>query len=101
MSLSPTTLYKYVAETRNYVMDFTSILLNGIIITNINSVTKVVSSGAPDISMNVSAGSIIANGTKIGIAVTGGLAGNTYNITILVTTSDAQILAGIGQLVVQ
>jgi len=88
-------LYKQPNESRMFAINFSANLESGETINAINSVTV---TGA---GLTVGSQSITSDGKKVQFRVSDGTAGESYQITVVATTTQSNILEGDGILVVK
>jgi hypothetical protein len=89
--MSVPTLIKQPSESRLYTMEFAANLSVGETITSINSAV------AEPAGLTLS-GAAVPSGTQVHQRILGGTAGVVYKVTIVVTTSNNNILEGEGYL---
>lgn len=89
-----TTLVKQTSESRMYKMDFRRSLASG---DSIASVSSVVSTPA-----TVTIGSsFVSGGNVVEFRVSGGVSGESYNISVVVVTVGGDTIEGDGLLIVE
>ena len=92
-------LCKQPAETRQFSMDFTSILAAGESITLISSLSSEKVGGyATDLSITSSG--ISSDAKSVTMYIASGTLGSTYRVEVLVNTDSSQIIEGDGTLYV-
>lgn len=96
--MSDVIISKKAAEKLAVGMDFSMWMGDDATITNITSVT--VTECAGEVSSDLIITSQTVSGQTVAFFVSGGTAGIRYNIEVIITTSEGEILAGDGTLVV-
>lgn len=90
MSLS--TLQKQPSESRVYIIPFLGLLVEG------DEVTAITSVSSSPTGLTVGSSVINADGTSVGVRLSGGTAGTVYKITAVVTTLLSNTLEAEGYL---
>lgn len=86
-------LIKQPSESRVYSLDFTANMSNDETISSIDSFT--IAPAGPTLGTPSAAGKIVQN------RISGGTDGTNYKITVVITTSDSNILEGEAKLFVK
>jgi hypothetical protein len=89
---APQTLLKHPADDAPYAVDFAQLLEEDETLESVTSIEAVPDDGEIDLG----AGSI--DGTRVVFRVRGGLQDVDYSVTVVVSTSSQNTLAGVGRL---
>jgi hypothetical protein len=90
---------KRITETRKYTWDFVNDVASGETLTaGTQSVTATVLKGTDASPSSIVSGTATISGTQVVQMVTGGVEAVTYALNFQVTTSEGQVLNGVGKL---